>query len=166
MLEDAKHVAIEDRKKWTKFQENLEEETFRMDKTAIKIFYLELISYFYELNQQLSSVVALKNKVNQNQIKIIVVRSLIYTDKDSSSPALQNEEEEEDNTDHIEMLKVYIQETEDKGSVLDTEINTLKARTANLEREVRRCKEITQEDDLDTQITKLNERISFLKHKL
>lgn len=148
---------------WAKFGESLDQ---RPDGSLPEVkrmqLYLQMISHINDIMANLKTMVGIKNKVNDNEGKTSVVRSLVYgLERPRDAPKSEIDLQED-----IEDLEEKIREAEEEGSNLDTDINSIRVKTSNVEREVRRSLVGKTEEDLDSMIAKARSRIEELEEQL
>ncbi len=164
---NAKAETDEIKDDWKAWIERIEGNRFStLDSDAKKQFYLKLIESFYEQNQDLREVIALKELVNNNEGKIKVVSALLAVNSKPGSPQGNGQQFSLNASIQFDSVEDRIREAEEEANRLETEIKNVNAKTANLEKEIKRCRAPFDGRDVDAEIKAAENKIRELEERL
>ena len=152
---------------WDSLVAQIEKGSFdSMDSDSRKRFYLKIIEMMYGKNQLLTEFIDVKNQVNDNKGKLIVVGSLLNVQTKPNSPKGSQPTFDPNDSAFLDSIEDKIREAEEESQILDTELKVLTNKTSTIEKEIKRTKDDFEGRDFDSEIIQYKRKLKELEDRL
>lgn len=136
---------------------------------------LVLIDFYKTQNESIAEVVALKEKLNNNDIKVEVLSRLLDSDAAQTGNILPVEKtplhqpQEEEDEEVLQSANEQLAQEQERSQQLETELKNLRARNAMIQKEIKKNQDtirLMEAENFDSRIVDLMNQVNEIEEEI